>query len=151
MYFWARASLLVALHGESSWQGGGYADSFRKVLKKEVGTPPSPYLGPGLQATITPGTLAPRAPQRGPRVALTLCHSTQYYTANLIAVKSTGFTCVPFSTVVPLSFWQSITTGSETLHFNCRQISVSKSTIFPLLFDYFAMAYLHIFCSWICR
>ena len=77
--------------------------------------------------------------------ALFTVHSL--YTANIIAVKSTGFTCVPFSMVVPLSFWQSITTGSETLHFNCRQISVSKSTIFPLLFDYFAMAYLHIFCS----
>ena len=66
-----------------------------------------------------------------------------HYTANIIAVKTTGFTCVHFPTVVPLSFWQATTTGRETLYFNCRLISVSKSTIFPLLFDYFAMALLH--------
>ena len=75
-----------------------------------------------------------------PKILLRITQkSSSSCTANIIAVKSTGFTCVPFSPVVPLSFWQSITTGSETLHFNCRQISVSTSTIFPLLFDYFAM------------
>ena len=51
------------------------------------------------------------------------------YTANLLTAKSTGFTCVPFSTVLPLSFWQSTTVCSEPLQFN-------RTKDFQCLFSY---------------
>ena len=61
------------------------------------------------------------------------------YTANILTAKTTGFTCVPFSPVLPLSFWQVTKAGSEPLYFNCTQkfhclfgyISEPKLQLFP--------------------
>ena len=45
------------------------------------------------------------------------------YTANILTAKTTGFTCVSFSPVLPLSFWQAMKAGSEPLYFSCTQKS----------------------------
>jgi hypothetical protein len=45
------------------------------------------------------------------------------YNANILTAKTTGFTCVPFSPVLPLSFWQAMKAGSEPLYFSCTQNS----------------------------
>ena len=55
-------------------------------------------------------------------------------TANILTAKSTGFTCVPFSPVLSLSFWQSMNTGNEPLYFHCSPISPAVFTTFPLPF-----------------
>ena len=60
-----------------------------------------------------------------------------YCTANILTAKSTGFTCVPFPTVVWLSFWQSINVGSESLYFNCTPKCFPNFTIFTCYFDIF--------------
>ena len=52
------------------------------------------------------------------------------YTANILTAKSTGFTCVPFSPVVPLSFWQPTNAGNGPLYFDCIPISSPVSTTF---------------------
>ena len=56
------------------------------------------------------------------------------YTANILTAKSTGFTCVPFSPVVPLSFWQSMNVGNGPLYFDCTSILTPISTTFRLPF-----------------
>ena len=55
-------------------------------------------------------------------------------TANILTAKSTGFTCVPFSPVLSLSFWQSMNTGNEPLYFHCSPISPAVFMTFPLPF-----------------
>ena len=52
------------------------------------------------------------------------------YTANILTAKSTGFTCVPFSPVLPLSFWQPMTVGNEPLYFDCSLIFTPISKAF---------------------
>ena len=66
------------------------------------------------------------------------------YTANIITVKSTGFTYVRFSMVVPLSFWQLLTTGRETLYFNCRPISTTVSKALDTSYLKIALYYCHL-------
>ena len=56
----------------------------------------------------------------------------KYYTANILTAKSTGFTCVPFSPVLPLSFWQPTNVGNERLYFDCSPIFTLISATFQL-------------------
>ena len=63
--------------------------------------------------------------------------SLPLHTANISTAKSTGFTCVPFSPVLSLSFWQSTNAGSESLYFNCTPKCFPNFTIFTCYFDIF--------------
>ena len=46
---------------------------------------------------------------------------------NIFTVKSTGFTCLPFSSVVSLYFWQSRTVKSAKLVFTTSQNYVKRA------------------------
>ena len=63
--------------------------------------------------------------------------NTLLYTGNITTAKSAGFTCVPFSPVLSLSFWQSTNAGSESLYFNCTPKCFPNFTIFTCYFDIF--------------
>ena len=62
---------------------------------------------------------------------------SQWRTANISTAKSTGFTWVPFSPVLSLSFRQSTNAGSESLYFKCTPKSFPNFTTFTCYFDIF--------------
>ena len=60
-----------------------------------------------------------------------------HYTANISTAKSTGFTYVPFSPVLSLSFLQSTNAGNESLYFDCTSKCFPNFTTFTCYFDIF--------------